>query len=76
MTSAITVCVISKSCMKKSQLVENSHSRKDGCISDRFYSCTGLAMMGSTCATQFGRTVNNDIGLASAIIIAHEAAHT
>ncbi|KAL9963798.1 hypothetical protein ACROYT_G027341 [Oculina patagonica] len=36
----------------------------------------GLAMMGSTCATQFGRTVNNDIGLASAIIIAHEAAHT
>ena len=33
-------------------------------------------MMGSTCATQFGRTVNNDIGLASAIIIAHEVAHT
>lgn len=38
--------------------------------------CVGLAMMGSTCATKFGRTVNNDIGLASAIIIAHEAAHT
>ncbi|KAJ7328153.1 metalloendopeptidase [Desmophyllum pertusum] len=35
-----------------------------------------LAQMGSTCATKFGRTVNNDIGLASAIIIAHEAAHT
>ena len=33
-------------------------------------------MMGSTCGTDFGRTVNNDIGLASAIIIAHEAAHT
>lgn len=36
----------------------------------------GLAALGSTCATQFGRTVNNDIGLASAIIIAHEVAHT
>lgn len=36
----------------------------------------GLAMMGSTCGTDFGRAVNNDIGLASAIIIAHEAAHT
>lgn len=33
-------------------------------------------MMGSTCGTDFGRAVNNDIGLASAIIIAHEAAHT
>ena len=33
-------------------------------------------MIGATCATDFGRTVNNDIGLASAIIIAHEIAHT
>lgn len=42
----------------------------------RFDFRAGLAMIGSTCATQFGRTVNNDIGLASAIIMAHEAAHT
>lgn len=36
----------------------------------------GLAAVGSTCSSQFGKTVNNDIGLTSAIIIAHETAHT
>ncbi|KAK2573388.1 hypothetical protein P5673_001038 [Acropora cervicornis] len=37
---------------------------------------SGIAVLGSTCGGKFGMTVNNDMGLASAIIIAHETAHT
>lgn len=61
---------------KRSSLWEDNSSYPDLIVLLTGNGFGGLALMGSTCATCFGRCVSNDIGLASAIIIAHEAAHT
>lgn len=61
---------------EKMPTLDNDPAHADLIILLTGQSSGGLAMMGSTCGTDFGRAVNNDIGLASAIIIAHEAAHT
>lgn len=36
----------------------------------------GIASVGSTCRSYFGAALSNDIGLGSAIVVAHEIAHT
>lgn len=36
----------------------------------------GIASLGSTCAKKFGAALANDVGLGTAIIVAHELAHT
>ncbi|XP_022792548.1 A disintegrin and metalloproteinase with thrombospondin motifs 6-like [Stylophora pistillata] len=36
----------------------------------------GIASIGSTCRSSFGAVLSNDIGLGSAIVVAHEIAHT
>lgn len=47
-----------------------------GIFSFDLFQFSGLAKLSSTCSKQFGESVNNDIGLATALIVAHETAHT
>jgi len=37
---------------------------------------SGIASLGSTCASTFGAAVASDAGLGSAVTMAHELAHT